>query len=198
MASPVAHSLTGAIIYSSTGRRPLAADPELWWLVLAACLPDFDLIPGVLLGDDSLFHRTFSHSIPAAVLFALVVYLICLRRGIRAPVRATLLMAIAYLSHLLVDFVSFDPGPVAGIPLFWPFSYETYMADATVFLKVERNNLWSTAIIIHNIKAVLLEITILGPPAALCWWNGRRRASKDPGNRISRADPSNVETQQAG
>lgn len=176
MASPVAHSLAGAIIHLATRRNQDGYHHELWWLILAANLADVDLIPSLLMGDPGMFHRTFSHSIPAALLFALVVYLVCWWRGHRHPVRITMLMFAAYVSQLVLDWLSFDPGPVAGIPLFLPFSQEHYMADPTVFLNTERDGLFSRAVIIHNMKAVLLELLILGPPAALLWWWNRRAA----------------------
>lgn len=175
MASPVAHSLAGAIIHLAS-RRDDAGGHELWWLIVAANLADFDLIPSLLAGDHGLFHRTFSHSIPGALVFALLVYAICWWRENPHPVRMTTLMFTAYASQLLVDWLSFDPGPVAGIPLLYPFSQAHYMADPTLFLNIERNDPLSGAVIIHNIQAVLLELLILGPPAALLWWRGRRAA----------------------
>jgi hypothetical protein len=51
------------------------------------------------------------------------------------------------------------------------------MASPALFLNIERTGLFSGAVIIHNIKAVLLELLILGPPAAALWvW--RKRTSR--------------------
>lgn len=161
--------MAGAIIHLAARRDDDRGYGELWWLILAANFADFDLVPSLLMGDHSLFHRTLSHSIPAAVLFALLVYAVCWWRGCRAPVRATLLMFAAYTSQLLVDWLSYDPGPVSGLPLLFPFSGEHYMADPTLFLNIERDNLFTAAVIIHNFKAVLLELAVLGPPAAVMW-----------------------------
>lgn len=151
---------------------------ELWLLLLAANLPDFDFIPGLLVGDHSLFHRGFSHSIPAALLFALVVYAACRWRRHRHPTRLAVLAFTGYASQLVLDWLSFDPGPVAGIPLFLPFSHEHFMANPTVFLNIERSNLFSSGVIIHNIRAVLLELLILGPPTALWWLWHKRKARR--------------------
>lgn len=178
MASPVAHSLAGAIIHFATRRGGDGNYQDFWWLILAANLADFDLIPSLLMGEHGLFHRTFSHSIPAAVMFALLVYTGFRWSRHEHAVRLSLLMFAAYASQLLVDWLSFDPGPVAGIPLLYPFSGEHYMANPTVFLNIERNELFSGAVIIHNIKAVLLEFVILGPPAAALWlWRKRTTRS---------------------
>lgn len=148
--------------------------PELWWLILAANLADLDLIPGLLLGNHNLFHRTYSHSISGALLFAALVYTTCWWLEHRRPVRMTVLMFTAYGSQLLLDWLSYDPGPVSGIPLLLPFSQDHFMADPVLFLNIERDNALSAAVIIHNIKAVLLEVAILGPPALLLWWLNRR------------------------
>jgi len=178
VASPVAHSLAGAIIYLSARRDCNGGHQELWWLILAANLADFDLIPSLLMGDHGLFHRTFSHSISAAVVLAALVYAVCRWRQYHYPLRMTLLISLAYGSQLLVDWLSYDPGPVAGIPLLYPFSHVHYMADPTVFLNIERNDLFSAGVIIHNLKAVLLEFLLLGPLAAGLWlWRRVRRKS---------------------
>lgn len=179
MASPVAHSLAGAIVYLATQRRTDGGDRRrLWWLILAANLADFDLLPGVLIGNHSLFHRTFSHSISAALLVALLAYAAGHWRRQPQPWRMAVLMLVACGSHLLIDWMSFDPGPVAGIPLLLPFSGEHFMAEPSVFLNIERQQWLSGAVIIHNLKAVLLELLILGPPAAALWWWRCRRASR--------------------
>lgn len=175
MASPAAHSLTGAIIYFAFKSRHRLAARDLWWLILAANIADFDLIPGMLTGDHALFHRTLSHSVLGSLLFAFIVYVICRWRNHHSPGRFTLLMFTAYASQLMVDWLSLDTGPPAGLPLFWPFDDEHYMASPTVFLNIERTGLFSPEVIIHNIKAVILEIVILGPPAALLWWWSRER-----------------------
>lgn len=170
MASPVAHTLAGAIIYLVSRRGNDENLKDLWWLILAANLADFDLIPSLLMGDHSLFHRTFTHSITASLFFAMIVYMACWGRGRRNPAYMAFLMLTAYLSQLLLDWLSLDPGPVSGIPVFWPFSDAHYMADPTVFLNIERNDLFSPAVIAQNTMAVFREIIILAPVTALAWW----------------------------
>jgi len=180
VASPIAHSLTAVVIYAVTRRR---GDPghrswELWWLLLAANLADLDLIPSILLGDHSLFHRTFSHSLPACVLVGALVYAVGRWLGRADAPRLALLTTIAYASQLLLDWMSFDPGPVSGIPLLWPFSQEHFMAAPTVFLNIERDDWLTIPVILHNAQAAALEIAVLGPLAALAWW-WRRRGPRD-------------------
>lgn len=170
MASPVAHSLVGAAIYFASRRRREWRAGELAGFIIAANLADLDLIPGLLVGDEALFHRQASHSILGAMAFALVVLVICRWRGHKSSARTTLLLFTAYLSQLLLDWLSLDTGPPAGIPLFWPLSKEHYMADPAVFLNIERSNPFTFPVIMHNAKAVLLEVALLGPIALMTWW----------------------------
>lgn len=170
MASPVAHSLAGAIIYFAFRPRREWRAQELAWTLLAANLADLDLVPGLLIGAHALFHRTLSHSLLGAGVFALLVLLVCRWRGTTQPSRTTLLLFAAYLSQILLDWLSLDIGPPRGLPLFWPLSSEHYMADPPVFLNIERSSPFTLPVIIHNTKAVLLEAGLLGPIALMAWW----------------------------
>lgn len=100
----------------------------------------------------------------------------CIWREHRNPANFTFLMFSAYLSHLMLDWLCFDPGPVSGIPLFWPFSDVHYMANPTVFLNIERNDIFSPAVIAHNLAAAFREFIILAPPTALLWrWRTKEK-----------------------
>ena len=180
MASPVAHSLAGAVIYLAVNRREPFRWTEFLTVIVAANLADLDLLPGILLGDDSMFHRTFSHSLAAAALVTGAVLLVCYRiTPDRAP-RITLMVGLALLSQLLIDWLSYDQSVPQGIALFWPFDPEYYMSENYIFLNVRRDNLNTMAVIIHNFKAVGWEIAILGGPfLLLCWQRARRSRLKE-------------------
>jgi len=169
MASPVAHSLAGAVIYITFRRRREWSAREFGWTILAANLADLDLIPSLLVGDHALFHRRASHSLLAAVALGGFVLLSCRWRGSPRSTPVALLSFTAYLSQLLLDWLSLDTGPPRGIPLFWPLSNQHYMADPVIFLNIERDNPLSFPIIMHNMKAVLWEILLLGPIAIASW-----------------------------
>ena len=174
MASPIAHSLTGASIYFLSRRYPGERHTEIWWLIFAANAADFDLLPGLLLGDESMFHRTFSHSILFAVAFSIAVYLISSRAGHREPQRFAVLMFLAYLSQLLIDWFSYDQSTPQGIMVLWPLTREYYMSEPTVLLNISRTDAFSWPTIVHNLRAVALELVIFGPVTAYLWYrNGR-------------------------
>lgn len=170
MASPVAHSLAGAAIYFASRRRREWRVRELAWTILAANLADLDLLPGLLIGEHALFHRTGTHSLLGAIAFASIVLMICRWRGHMDSARTTLLLVTAYLSQLLLDWLSQDTGPPAGIPLLWPYSTTHYIADPAIFLNIERSDPFTLPVIIHNAKAVLLEVALLGPITLMTWW----------------------------
>ncbi len=180
MPSPVAHSLGGLAVLGVarylSGRRdgsirtpapvlqtrllPLA-------LIVAAIAPDFDFIPGVLVGYPNWLHRGFSHSFAAAFLFGASVYAVARRAGSSEDTRLGVLAGAGYASHLVLDMFSPDPVLFNGVPLFWPFSNQHFIVPIQVFLEIRRNpvadnffaSLWEG----HNLRAVVRELLVLGP-----------------------------------
>ncbi len=169
MASPIAHSLTGAIIYAACSRNPRISDPVLWLVVCAANLPDLDLIPGLLLGDDALYHRTVSHSLTFVASISLLIFLLLKYTGCARAHRVTLMLTLALVSQIVIDWISYDDSPPAGIAVFWPFSDEFFMSPHTLFLNVRRDNLFTDTVIAHNLRALAREVMILGPPLLVLW-----------------------------
>jgi membrane-bound metal-dependent hydrolase YbcI (DUF457 family) len=103
-------------------------------VLIVANLPDFDFIPGYLMGDAARFHWGPSHSITAAVFAGLVAGLVCWKwRG--GFLRPALIIFAAWASHVLLDLLL---GPVRGAPfgleLYWPFSHRRVMLPWSVFL----------------------------------------------------------------
>lgn len=173
MASPIAHSLAGAVIYFAANRQRPIRWRELCAVIIAANLADFDLIPGLLLGDHNMFHRTFSHSLITAFAVSVVSYFIWRRFEPDHAQRVALLIGLALASQVLIDWLSYDPTVPQGIAVFWPFSQEYYMAYYTLFLNIERDYAMTLPVIKHNLKAVALELLILGGPFLWAWWRFR-------------------------
>jgi membrane-bound metal-dependent hydrolase YbcI (DUF457 family) len=94
--------------------------------VLAAA-PDGDIILGILLGRGGAYHGTFTHSLTAAVVVALVAY------GMGGG-RWAAIAGIAYASHLLVDLLD-ESGPT-NLMLGWPFTGARPYSLGKVFPKV--------------------------------------------------------------
>jgi inner membrane protein len=164
MPSPVGHSLMAYIIHRATA-RPVATHN---WSVIALYLfaanaPDLDFIPGLFVGQLSRFHHGPSHSIGFAILFATLASL-CFRRSTRVFVLAFSL----YLSHVLLDYLIQDPSPPYGVPLFWPFSDEYYMAPFAFFRRFDYashsvDSLLSPMFTVNNLLTVLIEVALLVP-----------------------------------
>jgi hypothetical protein len=129
----------------------------------AAVLPDVDFLWGR--------HNMETHSLGAAVLAGLVVLAWTRGRGVRLAV----LVAAAWASHVLFDWLGSDTTPPIGVMALWPLSGDYYFAYVYWFEAISRRthlpNFWS-----HNLYAVARELVMLAPLAALAaWWRRARR-----------------------
>ena len=120
---------------------------------LLAMLPDIDLLFGM--------HRGVSHSLGATLVAAGVAGVLARRRRLRAAV----VVAATFGSHLLLDWSGADPGTPSGIMALWPWTSEFHVADYRVFLRVCREY-WLLDCWLHNARAVVRELLILLPLAA--------------------------------
>jgi membrane-bound metal-dependent hydrolase YbcI (DUF457 family) len=159
MATPVGHLLAGALIGAAYPagpevRRSAAAG------ALCAIAADLDFIPGGLMMQPARFHHAESHSL----LFALAAGALAGLLARQGRWRWGVLTGMAYASHLLLDWVTFDDGPPIGMPLLWPLSGSLFQAPWTIFPDVRHSSgvPWSA----HNFGVVALEIALLGPPLA--------------------------------
>jgi membrane-bound metal-dependent hydrolase YbcI (DUF457 family) len=122
MALCLAHATAGYLAYEAL--RP--AGPHRPWLlagtVLFANAPDLDFLPGLAVGDPDAFHRGVTHTLGAAVAVAAAVWLLARWRGAARPWWWAAFVALAYGSHLLVDWMTVDAVPPAGIQLLWPLT----------------------------------------------------------------------------
>jgi hypothetical protein len=100
-------------------------------LAAIACLPDLDLLPGVLQGDAFRYHHGLSHSLGAAFAVSLAPT-VAGHGGLRVRVRFAAVVGLAYLSHLVLDLVTYDAfhGDGVGIPFFWPVSDARLLSTA--------------------------------------------------------------------
>ncbi len=166
MCSPVGHSLMGAVIYVAFNRDRLNVK-ENWKgylsYVIVANVPDLDIIPGMLKGDINLYHHQITHTLFFAALFTLGVYVFYRPRGEKITLRKVLPFFLLYLSHLVLDFFAVDTKPPYGEELFWPFTANYYISSVTPFLDIVRGRTLLSAINMHNLKAVLVEIAAFGP-----------------------------------
>jgi membrane-bound metal-dependent hydrolase YbcI (DUF457 family) len=159
MPSPIGHALGGiAAGWSVVPRRDRLTAVLLAAIAIA---PDLDLAFGT--------HREASHSVGAAALAGIVVCVLVRRDRARWGAAA----AAAWLSHIALDWLSNDTRPPIGIMALWPITHEYYKAAIEIFPPVSRRY-WESRFWLYNLRAVVVELAILGPLAGLVVWRVRR------------------------
>ena len=177
MPTPFGHALGGVAVgclvaaAARRGRRHQADDdrsagnPRSWgqWrglgaLALVGVVADIDFVFGV--------HRGLTHSM-GATLVAGVVAAAVVRRG---RVVTALVVAAAYASHVVLDWLGADPGTPSGVMALWPLTREFYLSDPQVFLRVCREY-WLVECWWHNLAAVGRELLVLVPVVAIVVWS---------------------------
>lgn len=131
MPSPVGHALAAAALawtVEAVWRSPVRVSAR-WSLALAcaalAVCPDLDLLYPPI-------HRTITHSLVAAALAGVMAWLL-VRRTTRDAWRVAVVCALAYGSHMLLDWMGGDTKLPAGIQLLWPFSDHWFISSWGVF-----------------------------------------------------------------
>ncbi|HYT76886.1 MAG TPA: metal-dependent hydrolase [Vicinamibacterales bacterium] len=181
MPSPIGHALGGiAAGWGAVPRRNVHAAIAL---ATIAAAPDLDL----LLGD----HREWSHSVGAALIAGLVAVIwtsafaatplpppLRLRRtGWRNRLRWAAAAALAWGSHVLLDWLGTDTRPPFGVMALWPFTRGYYESSVHLFPAVSRRY-WLAEFWFYNLKALAVEVAILAPIVALVvLWSRRWRES---------------------
>ena len=179
MSSPVGHSLGGYIIagrYQPAAVSSIGFIGAIVFLIFSANAPDLDFLAGAAMGDFNGYHHRASHSVAAVFLFAGLVYLVAVLLKLRAANLAAM-GALAYASHLALDFISDDKSAPFGMQLLWPINEHFYIAPQFIFMNIEHGAMSDGMISslpsifsMHNLTAIGLELTILGPLALIVYW----------------------------
>ncbi len=162
MPSPVGHALGGIAagwpLVPERNRRAAIV------LAAVAVAPDLDLVIGT--------HRAMSHSVGLAIAAGLVAALAVRRQRARWGAA----VALAWGSHVLLDWLSNDTRPPIGIMALWPFTDRYYKASFEIVPAVSRRY-WESRFWIYNLHALVVELIVMGPIAlAVVWWWRRRAA----------------------
>jgi inner membrane protein len=186
MTTPLGHSLSALIVWltSPPGRRKGLILLAL--LAFAALLPDFDYFPAIW-GDlelANLNHQGFSHSLLFAALSSVALAYVAKWLGCGPVLRVYPLVLVASLSHLLLDYLTYDGREPVGVVLLWPFSNARFYSPVTIFGGVTKGN-FSDFFSLHNLRVIGLELLILAPLAILVWIVVKRVAESLPSNRDS-------------
>jgi|TARA_Y100000294_G_scaffold95531_3_gene88892 inner membrane protein len=146
--------------------RQVPASARTVWRSLAVfgllgVAPDLDFLVGA--------HSAYTHSLGATVLVGLAAWaLVSPRSGLIA-----LACAAAWGSHLLLDWLGTDGSAPIGVMALWPFDAGYYLSSAGWFLPIHRN-LAQPGIAAHTLRAIGLELLLIGPLAAAAIWLRRR------------------------
>ncbi|CAA9378123.1 MAG: hypothetical protein AVDCRST_MAG89-5168 [uncultured Gemmatimonadetes bacterium] len=92
-----------------------------------AALPDVDIVLGIVLGRGGSYHGTFTHSLSAVVVWALIGYA-------AGGGRWAAVVGVGYASHLAADLLD-ESGPT-NLMLGWPFSGQRPYSIGKLFPKV--------------------------------------------------------------
>jgi inner membrane protein len=119
-----------------SGRKKLL----LWvFLVVLAVSPDFDFLPGLMLGDANRFHHGPSHSLLGGLLIGGLAFLFSKNYFREFDGRKYFLLVVGTaLSHGILDSFSKDTSLPYGVPLFWPFSPDYLISPIPLFSDVTR------------------------------------------------------------
>jgi membrane-bound metal-dependent hydrolase YbcI (DUF457 family) len=166
MPLPIGHALTGIAFFES---NPGLFFKNRWadaiFFIFLANLPDIDFLPGLILGFPNLYHHGIFHSLGSALAVAAVLGWIFYQKK-RHFWRFFAFIFLIFYSHLLLDFFSKDFAVPYGLPLFWPFSSNYYIATHPIFINITRSdrsaNFFSSLLNAHNLEAALREIILLG------------------------------------
>jgi membrane-bound metal-dependent hydrolase YbcI (DUF457 family) len=134
-----------------------------WWRGAAfgalGALPDVDLLLGA--------HSGPTHSIGAVAILAVGAWLVARVRGWRDPGCLALACALAYGSHVLLDWLGTDTTVPIGIMVLWPFSREHYESAAHLFMGISRHYSQGWPFVVQNVFAIARELVILVPVLAV-------------------------------
>ncbi|MBQ7251263.1 MAG: metal-dependent hydrolase [Kiritimatiellae bacterium] len=117
-----------------------------------ACLPDWDYLPGLLVGELNRYHQLFTHSLAFCAVASAVAARALRRTRLRPPAVAAIVF-----SHLLLDLLTEDARPPVGIPLLWPFSDRPFQI-APLFPRWEKLSVVQALTSPANLRPVAVEL----------------------------------------
>lgn len=178
MPSPLGHILFGAGVYLGASRNQDRSWGTCGLAILSSIAPDFDFLPGVLIGVPGAFHHGASHSLLFAILCGATIWLLArIWMPDEKAAQTAMVAGLAYGSHVILDLVSVSSG--RGLPLFWPLSSERFGFDLGVFGHFKhaglQDGIWSV-VRWDNVPALTRELFVSGALLFLVLWIRRRTA----------------------
>ena len=91
--------------------------------------------------------------------------------------RIGIVIAVAYATHVLFDWLGADSSAPRGLMALWPLSSSFFISDLDVFDSVDRRY-WLDGFVRRNTMAVARELAILLPAVGACFWYARLRQGR--------------------
>jgi len=116
-----------------------------------------------------------THSLSAVGLVVVATGLIAWRLRRDDVWYTVVVCALAYASHLGLDWLGSDTKLPAGIQLLWPFSDAWFISSLGVFRGTDFGGFFRIPVMVSNTLAVLQELLILTPISLGAWSLRNRR-----------------------
>ena len=148
-------------------------------VIAAASAADVDFITGAIWGGLYFSHHGVTHGFAAATAAGLAAWTISHAARWERPVRIGVLVALAYASHVVLDFFAGDPGVPTDMPILWPLVTDTRLAAPfQIFTAIEHDDTISglPAVMVRpdTLAAMAREALLMGPVLGAVMWLRRR------------------------
>ena len=185
MCSPVGHCLAALAIGIKVEKKQLTLK-YFSFCVFSGCAADLDFLVGWYYGDLNGYHHLGSHSIFAALLYGLIVYVALRNFGNSHNPDEPSIWPVAgglmYLSHIVLDWLAEDTSEPVGIQLLWPLSEQFMASPISIFPRFmhEADGADVLGMFVglfnwHNFTVVIIEIVIFLPLVLMTLWSKRTR-----------------------
>ena len=181
MCTPVGHAVLGsALCVRMNAFESMHWTWRLLIIIVMANLPDIDFVFGAVQGNPNAYHHLWTHSLMFVLLIGGGLGWTFSRMIHSEMNRMVPLFILLILSHIVLDFLAVDRSPPYGMPIFWPFSKESFLSPITPFRDVIRASntraFLPRLFSLHNLWTVLKELGCLIP--VLAWamiWDRKHR-----------------------
>jgi inner membrane protein len=175
MPSPVGHALAGLTVHVLVARdRNELHDRRRAAITVAAALaPDVDLLFRFVDGRNHHNHET--HSLGCALVAGTLAWAAAWAWRWARPWNVGVAAALAWGSHVLLDYLNKDTTPPIGIMALWPFDDGFYKVPWPLFPDIGRTLSWATAR--HDVLAAAWEVAVLSPLLLGVWWLRQSRGN---------------------
>jgi membrane-bound metal-dependent hydrolase YbcI (DUF457 family) len=120
-------------------------------------------------------HRGPTHSLSAVILVTLTAAMVTRWKSGRVNWRVAGICGLAWLSHIVIDWLGQDLSLAPGLQVLWPWNDTLFLSGWDVFRRTERHDPLSFATMAHNAVTLAQELAILGPVLLVVWWRRRGR-----------------------